>query len=121
MKKQKSTSKSRVRNAATDRGYDEAVEILRDGLEDQTAFIAAPDISNEFDDQGVPRWDDTERAAPPPPLLNGEDVSVPLASLPEELSEEELKRRAQALGIPGRAQMTKMQLANEVRNAIGPS
>lgn len=34
----------------------------------------------------------------------------------EDLSKEELYRRAQALGIPGRSQMTKSQLIREIRN-----
>jgi hypothetical protein len=34
----------------------------------------------------------------------------------DELSKDELYRRAQALGIPGRSQMTKSQLIREIRN-----
>ncbi len=111
-----------IRSEKTDRGYDEAVQIPGHGLEGQGELIAAPSIADEFDDKGMPVWDDTERAAPPASASSdGEEFSVPPASVPINLSAYDLRKRAQALGIPGRSKMSRVQLANAVRNSIGPS
>jgi len=105
-----------------DRGYDLGVRAPGPGLEGQGELIAPPGVGDQLNENGTPKWDESERAAPLPPLAaDGLDISAPKSSPFPELSLEELRKRAQALSIPGQLNMTKMQLAAAVHDAMSGS
>ena len=102
-----------------DRNYDMAVKMNGPGVEG-TAMLAAPEArSDEFDEEGKPTWDDTERAAPVDAVSNdGRLVAAESAAASQKHSTKDLAKMAAALSIPGRQNMKKSRLGIEV---TGPS
>lgn len=116
--KNNSNNKSTSKDSKISKGYDEGVYSPGSGLEDHGELIAPAALGDQLGPMGKPIWDESERAAPPASAApDGQRVAVSLENPGHDHSLAELHKRAQALSIPGREKMTRMELAKAVDNA----
>jgi len=120
--KNQDVRKNSDKNSQTARGYDLGVRSMGSGLEDHGELVAPEAAGDQQGPLGDPVWDDTE-LAPPPVSASPDGLLVPVSSnaVHQHLPLAELRKRAVALSIPGRAKMTKMALATAINNAVNNS